>query len=93
MKETLERNPVLPYDFNYANGGRVAIIKKSIQDFPTIYNTISKNGLDDENFIYLVLVCMNQMPGGVHIGMFMKCIEIMGSEEQNAEYMEKCKRF
>lgn len=33
---------------------------------------------------------MNQMPGGVHLAMFMKCIEIMGSEEQNEEYMDKC---
>lgn len=90
---TLNNNPALPYDFNMFNKGRVGIIKKSIQDFPTMYNALEKDGLTDENFIYLCLCAMNQMPGGVHIGMFMKCIEIMGSQEQQDEYLERGKKF
>ena len=30
---------------------------------------------------------MNQAPGTVHMGMFMKCIEIMGTDEQKKFYI------
>lgn len=43
--------------------------------------------------IYASLALTHQMPGMPHIGMFMKCIEFMGTEEQKKEYLPKCKTF
>lgn len=31
---------------------------------------------------------MMQLPGSVHLGMFVKCIEIMGSDEQKQTYVK-----
>jgi hypothetical protein len=37
MRELFERNPVLPYDFNLFNKGRVEMIKQSIRDLPALH--------------------------------------------------------
>jgi len=39
-----------------------------------------KGDLSDANCVYMVLNSMNQAPGSVHSGMFIKCIEIMGTD-------------
>ena len=74
MVETLEKYEVPTYDPNHFNKGRIGCIKASMKDFPIIYNNMAPKGLTDINTIYLLLSSSNQMPGGVHIGMFMKCI-------------------
>lgn len=75
-----------PYDFNIYNKGRVEIIKQAIRDLPQIFHTV-KGDLNDINCVYLVLNSMNQNPGSVHVGMFIKCIEIMGTDQQQKEYL------
>lgn len=81
------------HDFNLYNKGRVEIIKQAMRDMPIIYNAASGNGFTDVNCYYLVLACMNQMPGSVHSGMFIKCLEIMGTDEQHKIYLEKAKKY
>lgn len=43
--------------------------------------------------IYNVLHTPHQIPGGVHFGMFLKYIELMGTEEQKQLYLEKSVKF
>ena len=31
---------------------------------------------------------MQQTPGSVHLGMFVKCIEIMGSDQQKKDFVQ-----
>lgn len=52
-----------------------------MRDLPQIFHTV-KGDLNDANCIYLVLNGMHQSPGTVHTGMFIKCIEIMGTDNQ-----------
>lgn len=89
MKEVLDKYEATPYDFNLYNRGRVEIIKQSMRDLPALYNKI--NELNDANSYYLLLNSMNQAPTSVHAGMFTKCIEIMGTDEQQKTYLPKCK--
>jgi hypothetical protein len=70
----------------------VEIMKQAIRDLPQLFHTV-KGDLSDANCIYLVLNSMNQAPGSVHAGMFTKCIEIMGTDEQQKMYLEKCKSY
>lgn len=71
----------------------MACIKDSIRNFPIIYNNVAEKGLDDINTTYILLASMNQMPGTVHLAMFMRCIEILGTDRQQKEYLEKCRTF
>lgn len=54
---------------------------------------MAEKGLTDINSIYMLLASTNQMPGGVHVAMFMKCIELLGTDKQQEEYLEKCRRY
>jgi hypothetical protein len=53
-----------------------------MRDLPQIYHLV-KGELSDVKCTYLVLNAMNQNPGSVHAGMFIKCIEIMGTDGQH----------
>jgi len=44
-----------------------------MRDLPQIYSIV-KGNLNDNNAIYSILNSMNQNPGSVHAGMFIKCI-------------------
>jgi hypothetical protein len=77
----LEQYDPIPHDFNLFNRGRVEIIKQSIRDFITFYKIIGAE-FNDINMIYNSIALMNQLPGQPHIGMFMRCIDFMGSEDQ-----------
>jgi len=43
--------------------------------------------------IYNQLVNPHQTPGSAHYGMFLKYIELMGTEEHKAKYLEKCRTY
>ena len=43
--------------------------------------------------IYFGLCYMNQLPGSAHLMMFIRCIEIMGTPEQQEEYVKKAKNY
>ena len=51
-----------------------------IETYPLIYNSVNQRYSSDINLYYLVLCYMNQLPGTAHVAMFIKCIEIMGTE-------------
>lgn len=57
-----------------------------MRDLPQSFHLV-KGNLNDINCIYIVLNGMNQAPGSVHAGMFVKCIEIMGTDEQQKIYL------
>lgn len=84
----LDSRPVIPFDFNLHNRGRLEVLKQSLRDIPLSYNNTGNVMKDDVEMVYTLLNCHSQMPGSVHIGMFLKCIEIMGSEEQKEEYLK-----
>ena len=41
-----------------------------------------QKGFTDENITYVILASLSQMPGSVHVGMFMKCVDILGTDKQ-----------
>ncbi len=88
MKEAFNTRPHLPYDFNIYNKGRIEIYKNSFRELPILYNAVGKHRSEIDNH-YLLIAAMNQMPGSIHISMFVKCIEIMGTNEQHKEYLDK----
>lgn len=92
MKDVLEKYPITPYDLNMFNKGRVDLIKQAIRDFPELHR-VTSGDLNNEHANYILLNCINQAPGTVHMGMFMRCIEIMGTDEQKKQYLEKCRTF
>jgi hypothetical protein len=81
LKRVLEENDVPPYDFNIFNRGRAEIVKQAIRNVPMQYK-ITRGDLTDTNMIYLLLGNMHQVPGSIHYGMFMKCIDILGTDKQ-----------
>ena len=56
------------------------MLKQTIRDYPLIYNSVNQRYSSDINLYYLALCYMNQLPGAAHVAMFIKCIEIMGTE-------------
>lgn len=55
------------------------MIKQAFRDFPEVYNSITGK-LDDTEIFYLILATNQQLPGTVHLLMFLKCIELLGTE-------------
>jgi acyl-CoA oxidase len=49
-----------------------------------------KDFYKDASIVDAVYQSMQQMPGSIHLSMFLKCIEIMGSEEQKKIFIEDC---
>ena len=43
--------------------------------------------------IYYLLSGMHQIPGSVHAGMFIKCIDILGTDQQREHFLQKCKNY
>ncbi len=64
-----------------------------MRDLPLVHKTMKGGDLNDANLVYLVLNAMNQAPGSVHAGMFVKCIEIMGTDNQHKQYLDKCRTY
>ena len=95
LKNHLERGPVLPYDPNIYNLSRTELMKDASRYLPLTYNhnqSLPKESDKGLATIYSLLVCPYPAPGGVHFGMFLKYIELMGTEEQKALYYEKARR-
>jgi hypothetical protein len=63
-----------------------------------VYNFFQSNPQFDHfhphaRSIYTLLVNPHQLPGTAHIGMFLKYIDLMGTEEHKNTYLEKCKTY
>lgn len=83
MKQYLEAAPTLEYTPNLYNRSRLEIIKDALRYLPVTYNyNYSHQNLDIHphiRSIYTLLVNPHQIPAGVHFGMFIKYIELMGT--------------
>jgi hypothetical protein len=73
MSKYLEKMPEMPLDWNIFNRGRAELIKQNLRDFPKLYNAISEK-LHDNELTYMLLSVDRQLPGTVHLLMFIKTI-------------------
>lgn len=92
MRNYLESAPVLDYTPNLHNKARLDLIKDSYRYLPLIYNYNRSNGHKVHPHlvsVYSALANPHQIPGMAHFGMFIKYIELMGTEEQKRLYLEK----
>lgn len=93
----MEAAPTVPYTPNLYNKSRLELIKDSYRYLPVIYkyNSVSEGKDFHPHFrtIYSLLVNPHQIPGSAHVGMFIKYIDLMGTEKHREEYLEKSKRF
>lgn len=90
MKRYLESGPILSYSPNLYNQSRLAIMKDAYRYLPLIYNFNSHNGYKVHphlHSIYSALVNPHQIPGMAHFGMFIKYIQLMGTEEHKRLYL------
>jgi alkylation response protein AidB-like acyl-CoA dehydrogenase len=96
MKQHLEHGPIHTYTPNIYNKSRVELIKDAYRYLPMVYHHNmgqAQKGVDNDHLnIYGALANPHQLPGGVHFGMFVKYIELMGTEEHKRLYFEKAVR-
>jgi acyl-CoA oxidase len=71
--------------------GRVAILKEAYSLLPIKYNNFDY--YNDDQALYALASSGHQMPGSAHALMFVKCIELMGTEEQKEKYLKKSVNF
>ena len=93
MKQHLEKGPVTEYSPNLFNKSRLELLKDAYRYLPLIYNHnrhhAAENLQTDHINIYAILANPHQIPGGVHFGMFVKYIQLMGSQEHKEKYLQK----
>jgi hypothetical protein len=87
MQKSLQKYEV-PHDFNIFNKSRVDLIKHSYHLWPLFWNNFDFN--DKNGTMFSLLSQVHQVPASIHVAMFTKCIDIMGSESQRAELLGKC---
>lgn len=54
---------------------------------PSVYNNF--NFQNDDHVLYVLMSSNHQMPGSVSMLMFLRCIDLMGTEEQVKKYYKK----
>ena len=82
----------MDYTPNLYNKSRVELIQDAYRYLPVIYNYWQSQGKKFHLHllqIYSGLVNPHQIPGMAHFGMFVKYIELMGTEEHIRLYLEK----
>jgi hypothetical protein len=95
MKLYLEAGPTLPYTPNMYNGSKLDLTLDSLRYLPMIYNYNMRQrdnvpGLNQDHInIYTLLSNPHQITGSAHFGMFVKYIELMGTEEHQRLYLDK----
>lgn len=93
LKNYLEAGPTLVYTPNIYNRNRIELVKDALRYFPVIFNynvNHNKPTLHPHiRTVYGQLASPHQLPGGVHFGMFIKYLELMGTEEHQKLYLEK----
>ena len=96
MKRYLEAGPTTSYTPILYNKARVNIMLDAFKYLPMLYNYHTKGRseevLEDHKSIYGFMENPHQMPGGAHFGMFVKYIELMGTEEHKKLYFDKAAR-
>ena len=85
MRALLEEAPVHEYNPNIYNKSRLELIKNTYSYLPMIYNFFQNNPEyasfhNSVKVVYGQLVTPHQLPGSAHVGMFIKYIELMGTE-------------
>lgn len=98
MKTVLEAAPILDHNPNLYNKSRLELIKDTYRYLPVMYNFIQSHPEFDHfhphiKTIYSTLMNPHQPPGSAHVGMFLKYIELMGTEEHKKTYLDKCKTY
>lgn len=86
LKKAFKENEQLESDFNIFNKGRLEILKQTYKKIPLVLN--GKNFNKEANVIDPLYQSIQQTPGSVHLGMFIKCIEIMGTQQQKKEFIQ-----
>jgi hypothetical protein len=98
LQTVLEKAPTHDYNPNMYNKSRLELIKDSYSYLPLVANWYWANP-EFESYhpcirqIYSTLLTPHQMPGSAHVGMFIKYIELMGTEEHKKAYLEKSMTF
>lgn len=91
MKNYLEAAPAISYTPNIYNQSRLQLVKDGLRYFPTIFNHNVNHNRETLHphirTIYGQLASPHQLPAGVHFGMFIKYIELMGTEEHKKLYL------
>ena len=93
MKAFFERSPILPHDFNLYNKDRIEIIKAAYKYLPMMvkHKLITNKNIKIDTHVGSSWAGMLPLavPGSVHLGMFVTYIQLMGTEEHKAKYLEK----
>lgn len=84
LKKMLNRPPY-DYDFNSFNKSRVDLIKESMATLDKVQPWNRKDNFTLEYLTHAVL----QLPYTIHTTMFVKCIEMMGTEAQQEDWFKK----
>jgi acyl-CoA oxidase len=98
LKTLLDAAPVHDYNPNMYNKSRLELIKDTYSYLPMIYNFYQSHP-EFDNFhgsvkvVYGSLVNPHQSPGSAHVGMFIKYIELMGTEEHKKALLQKSKTY
>ena len=99
MKKFFSDCPSFDYDPNIYNKDRVELIKDAYRYLPrSNYHSKIKNKEYLANDFHLdtmfgIWANPHQYPGTAHMGMFVKYIELMGTEEHKAKYLAKCMTY
>jgi acyl-CoA oxidase len=98
MRAIFEAAPVHDYNPNMYNKSRLALIKDTYSYLPMMFNFFQNHPEFDKfhshiRTYYGVLVNPHQLPGTAHVGMFLKYIELMGTDEHKSTYLQKCRNY
>jgi hypothetical protein len=84
----MDKMPPVSHDFNLFNKGRIGIVLEAIKKVPNLYNALDWK--DRYQIIYSYLGSIYQMPASVHVVMFTFCVDMMGTNTQREQYLNKC---
>lgn len=80
----------LPYDYNIFNKSRAELIKESFRIWPEALKDARNTAKVSIATAAYSLGYYHQLPGTIHKAMFMKCIDLLGTDYQRQEYLPKC---
>lgn len=66
-------------------------MKQSIKDLPIILKPVDAK--DPNTVAAMSMIDQFEPPGSIHINMFILCIDLMGTETQRKEFLDKCRTF
>lgn len=96
LSSYLNAGPTLPYSPNLYNKSRVELIKDTYRYLPVTRNYQQHHANNIPYHVgstYSLFSNPHQNVGTAHFVMFVKYIELMGTEEHKKKYLEKAKRM